>query len=456
MRRTPEGKLEPAAAEKVEVDSAQTTYTFHIRSHLWSNGEPVTSYHFAQAWKYALDPSSPCIRADLFYPIKNAEKVKKGKLPLDALKIFTPDNKTLIVELEHPTPFFLELTASSFFSPLYEASNKEPSCFNGPFILGDWVHNQSLTMLKNPHYWDRKSVDLQSICFTMVKDPMTALAMYEKGELDLVGDPFSSLPFDAIPSLMQSGKLKTKLISRIFYLLLNTNSSPLNNKLIRKALSLSIDRDQLTQHLFYGEVPTTCLLPEPLSLINEKELNGVKENASTLFEQALTELKMNRDDFPTLTLNYANLSGQKNLAEFIQEQWRKNLGIKTEIVSSDWNIHTANLRKKNYQIGTLHLTTLYQDPMFYFDLFRDKTALSNYVGWENAQYRTLLEKSERTTNKNTRKQILREAQNKLFEEMPAISLFTQKLQYLVKDQVDLAVLDLGVYDFKRTKIDNKP
>lgn len=271
MRRNPSGKLEFAAAEKVDIDPTQRIYTFHIRPHIWSNGEAVTAHHFEQAWRFALDPGSYCIRADLFYPIKNAEKVKKGELPQEALGIRVPNDKTLIVELQHPTPYFLDLTASSFFSPLYDPTDKEPTQFNGPFIVGKWNHEQKLILLRNPDYWDRSAVQLQEVWFTMVKDPMTALAMYEKGELDLVGDPFSSLPFDAIPNLMESDRLRTRPISRIFYLFLNTNSYPLNDKSIRKALGLSIDRQQLTQHLFFGEIPTMSPLPLSLSMVDDQD-----------------------------------------------------------------------------------------------------------------------------------------------------------------------------------------
>lgn len=451
MRRGPKGVLEPAAAASYEVDATQTIYTFHLRPQKWSNGEPVTAAHFAQAWRFALDPSSNCVRADLFYPIKNAIKAKKGELPLEAIKITTPDQNTLVVELEHPTPYFLDLTATSFFSPMYQSTKDEPACFNGPFVVGEWVHDQKLVLRQNEHYWDRGSVQLQEVCFTMLGDPMTAFSLYEQGELDLVGDPFSSIPFDSIPSLMESGELKTQSISRIFYILLNTNAYPLNNQALRKALALSIDRNLLTKHLFYGQIPTMSHLPETLSMLDEKELEQKTKEAAALFEQALSELKLSRENFPKIVFNYANLTGQRHMIEFIQEQWRKNLGISVELVCSDWNVHVALLRKKNYQIGTIHLTTLYQDPMFYFDLFREKESLANYSGWESAQFRSLLDRSEKTIDTACRKQLLQQAEQHLFEEMPVIPVFTQKLQFLVQKDLELVISDLGIYDFKWTR-----
>ena len=451
MRRNAKGVLEPAAADKVEVDSTQTIYTFHLRPQTWSNGEAVTSSHFAEAWKYALNPKSLAPRADLFYLIKNAEKVKKGELPIEAVKISTPDKETLVVELEYPAPYFLDLTASSFFAPLYSVLEKEPSCFNGPFIVGKWVQDREFVLRQNPLYWDLKSVQLKEVCFTMVKDPTTALAMYEKGELDLVGDPFSSLPFDAIPTLMKSGQLKTKLISRIFYILLNTNSFPFQNKSIRKALGLSLNRSELTKHLFFGEVPALSHLPKTLSMVDNDKLEHPKEESKALFEKGLKELQLTRETFPKIVFSYANLSGQKKFAEFVQGQWKENLGIDIDVVCSEWNIHVVNLRNKNYQMGTIHLTTLYQDPLFYLNLFRDKKNFSNYSGWEDPSYRALLEKSEKTTDKNSRNQFLEQAERVLFDEMPVIPIFTQNLQYLIRNNIDLVILDVGVYDFKWTR-----
>lgn len=448
MRRTPQGNLEPAAASNVEIDSSQTVYLFHLRPHKWSNGEEVTSYQFADSWKYALKPDSHCFRADLFYPIKNAEKVKKGELTEESLGISTPDEHTLIVTLEHPTPYFLDLTATSFFCPVYHASDEEPDTFNGPFVVKEWVPDQKLVFKRNPHYWDADAMQLQEICFTMIKDPMTAYAMFEKGELDLVGDPLSPLPFDMIPTLAKSENLQCKMISRIFYLLLNTEIAPLDSKPLRKALALSIDRDELTQHLFFGEIPTIVPLPITLSSLKGPESKVEEKSCKELFEEALVEMKLTRETLPKIVFSYAELSGQKKLAEFIQEQWKKKLGIDIEIVCNEWNVHIANLRKGAYQIGTLHLTTLYQDPMFYFELFRDKNARCNYCRWDSESFRKLLVDSENTIDANVRKLCLKQAEQQLLEEMPVISLFTQNLQYLIRDNLSLEISDLGIYDFK--------
>lgn len=450
MRRHADGTLQLAAAESVEISPDQTIYTFRIRPHVWSNGEPVTSYHFKEAWLFALKPDSPCVRCDLFYPIKNAEKAKKGALPLDAVKIACPDENSIVVELEHPTPYFLDLTATSFFVPLYTPSIAEPLHTNGPFSVGSHQPDEYLLLRKNPIYWDAASVKLDQIKFLMVRDPTTALALFEKGELDLVGDPFSTLPFDVVPSLMESKQLETKVVSRMFYLLINTDIPALHNESLRKALSLSIDRDLFVRHLFFGQLPALSLIPQPLSKIEQKDIENLeKVDCQALFESALAEMGYTRETFPPITLSYAELAGQKKMAEYVQECWQKKLGIEVKLVCSEWNVHSANLRSKNYQIGALHLTTLYQDPMFYFDLFRRKDNFSNYCNWESEVFQEYLTNSEHVVDEEERTSYLKAAELYLIDQVPAIPIFTQNFQYLKRKDVSISLTDLGMYDFKR-------
>lgn len=450
LRRDEKGDLTLAAAASYEISPDQKTYTFHIRPHLWSNQEPVTARHFENAWKLALDPSSPCIRADLFYPIKNAKKVKSGQLPPDALGIYSPDSQTLIVELDSPTPYFLELVATSFFLPLYTPTLDEPRYFNGPFLVEEHIPEEKLMLCKNSLYWDEGSVNIDRLHFMMIRDPMTALELFQKNELDIVGDPFSTIPFDVVPTLAAKNELESKVISRIFYLLLNTETFPLNNRHIRKALSLSIDRDAFTKHVFFGQEKTFSLLPQPLSMLNASEvLTYSQESSVDIFEKALEEIKLTRKTFPALTLCYAELSGMKKMAEFVQQRWKEVLGIEVKLKCSEWNVHAADLRSHNFEIGALHLTTLFQDPIFYFDLFRDKSSRSNYCCWESPNFQNLLNLSEKAHTAVERHEYLKLAERLLMEEVPAIPIFTQNFQYLKQKNVSISLVDLGIYDLKK-------
>ncbi|MGE5196178.1 MAG: ABC transporter substrate-binding protein, partial [Anaerolineae bacterium] len=150
-RNNEKDQIELAAAEKVEVSPEQTVYTFTLRPHLWSNGKPVTAYHFENAWKKALSPTEICFRPEFFYVIKNARAAKLGTLPLDQVGLKAIDERTLRVELEHPAPYFLNLVSNPMFSPLFD-HEKEPKVFNGPFLLKTWQRNVALELISNPGY----------------------------------------------------------------------------------------------------------------------------------------------------------------------------------------------------------------------------------------------------------------------------------------------------------------
>ena len=210
----------PALAEKIELSEDRKTYTFYIRESYWANGDRVTSYDFESSWKDILDPKFPAPNAHLLYPIKNAEAAKRGIVSLDAVGIHAPDEKTLIVELDHPTPYFLQLTSFCVFYPVNKKNEEqhpqwmfnadEKFIGNGPFLLKSWKHNDEIFMVKNPNYWDSDSVKLDSIHMVMVHDETTALHMYEQGLLDMIGAPMSHLPTDALKELSEKKLLQTK------------------------------------------------------------------------------------------------------------------------------------------------------------------------------------------------------------------------------------------------------
>ena len=131
----------------------------------------------------------------LFY-VKNAKEINKGTMPLDELGVTVINDYKLEVELEQPIPYFLQLLALPIYLPQHESFLKEqgknyalePSnlLYNGPFILEKWKHEQEFQLKKNATYWDQKKVKLDEINFQIVKDTMTAVNLYEAGNLDRV------------------------------------------------------------------------------------------------------------------------------------------------------------------------------------------------------------------------------------------------------------------------------
>src|SRR5699024_2318148 len=109
------------------VSEDEKTYTFNLREDAtWTNGDPVTANDFEYAWKWVLDPENPDTDyAYQLYPIKGAEDAKENDGSLDDVGITVEDDHTLVVELEQPTEYFLELTAFHTYYPINEEVTSE-------------------------------------------------------------------------------------------------------------------------------------------------------------------------------------------------------------------------------------------------------------------------------------------------------------------------------------------
>ena len=110
--------LIPGVAEKWDVSADGKTWTFHLRDNNWSDGTPVTAHDFVYAWQRGVDPAVGSKYSFFLYPIKNAKEITEGKQNPDTLGVSAPDDKTLVVELNNPTPYFAGLLTNAVTYPV--------------------------------------------------------------------------------------------------------------------------------------------------------------------------------------------------------------------------------------------------------------------------------------------------------------------------------------------------
>ncbi len=417
-----EGKIDLAGAEKIELSDDQLHYTFILRANTWSDGTAVTASHYEKAWKAALAPTSTCSRADLLYPIKNAEEAKKGKVSVDAIGVKAVDDRTLKVDLAFPSPHFLELMAQAISFPLLDAESKELKAFNGPFVVDMWKKGDMLSLKPNPHYWDREHIQLDRIEITFIEDINTAYSLFEKEELDWMGVPFCPLSAELIQNEKTKDQIKSHPIGRSFWIFLNTESPSLASPSIRKALSLAIDRKAITEHVLIGGEPS--LKPLSLQLLPTKPCHMIEENcdqANQEFEKGLAELGLTRDNFPPLEVSYSQQSMRKQLAEYLQEVWHKTLNINVRLKSVEWNVLRSNLEKGLFNISMAYEGAYYKDPV---ELLERYTAdiPSNFSQWIHQPFIQKVKEAKYQTDRETRFRLLSEAEDILLDQMPIIPI----------------------------------
>jgi len=451
-----------SVASDVKLSDDNLVYTFTLRESKWSNGDPVTAHDFEFAWKRVLDPQFGAEYAYQLYYIKNAEKVHKGEVSADELGVKALDDHTLEVTLENPTPFFLQLTAFYTYFPVNKkvaeadpkwAMEAATHVSNGPFKMTAWEHKSKIILEKNENYWDKDVVKLDKIEFAMIEDDNTALSMFENGELDWAGQPLGGLPVDAVPALKESGKLVIHPKATMYWYKINTTKGPLANVKIRKALSLAVNRQEIVDNITQvGQVPTMGMLPQSMILKKEGYFkdNDV-ETAKQLLAEGLQELNLSQ--LPTITLSYNTTDRHKKIAEAIQDQWKKALGIDVKLMNKEFKVHLDDMHQLNYEIARIGWNADFNDPINYLEMFRDQNTGNNDTGWENERYKELLKQSAAENDSEKRNQILAEAEAIFMEDMPLIPLFTDVDIWVQNDKVKGVQVDgLGFIDLKWAEI----
>lgn len=456
-----EDKAELATAEKVHISDDLKTYTFFLRKSYWTNKLEVTAGDFAYSWKKILDPKFPSDMAYQLYVIKNAKEAKEGKVSLDEVGIRVLDPYTLQIELANPTPYFLDLLAFPAFFPVSQkddqenpnwAENAATYVSNGPFSLSVWKHQDHMSVVKNSLYWNAEKVKLGGIELVMVTGD-AELKMFEKKELDWAGSPISSLPLDALPQLKKDKTFNSKPLLGTYFIRTNVEKGPFTNANIRKALALAINREGLIEHVLQGnQMIATGLVPPCMGLQSKPFFaDGNIELARSLLAKGKEELK---NSFSTITLSYPNNARSHILAQAIQHEWQKNLGLTVELKSLEYKIYIEQTSKQDFELIISSWVADFNDPVNFLEMFKLKSSGTNNTGWENPDYTALLNESSATKDPNSRKELLRKCEELLISEMPIIPIFHYSMLYMLPNELKGVVLSpLGNLDFSSAYFD---
>lgn len=461
FRVNSEGKYAPAIAKEMHVSDDGLIYTIQMNATEWSDGSFLVADDFVETWKSMLDPSFPCPNASILFSIKGAKEAKEGKAPLDAvgLKVLSP----LMFSIEFTKPIVDPMEVLTALPVHPSVRSREPSAdptmnvYNGPFVINSWKHHHQLDFAKNNSYWDSKSVQLEGVTF-IVSDEMTALNLYKKGLLDWVGSPLLTLPQDALPSLKAEGHLLTANGDGTYWFRFNTESEPFNDVRVRKAFNLALNRGAIAEHVTQGDQkPALGILPPSMRVQEEVHYtDNQPQQARELLAEVFADLNQTTKNTPSITICYRTAERNHSIAQAVQQQWEKALGIPITLQACEGKVSIDKLTKGDYQIMLGSWFADINDPISFLNVFRSKDNGINNTRWEDYEYATLLDKAELEKDPETRKQILAHAENILMEAMPVAPLFYNTYNYMKSDHVQGVYFSgLGYLDFKNAHIENK-
>ena len=468
--RSQGSKIVPAIAESFETTEDGLTYLIKLKKTLWSDGSNLTASDFEYAWKRALDPITASEYAYQLYYIKGGRAYNEGTGTREAVAVKALDDLTLEVKLEAPTPYFIDLLTFFTYFPtkqsVIEASTNgdwatDPKQFvsNGPFILSDYKIGDKLVLKKNSNYWQADSVYLDQINAYMIVDESTMLTAFEAGDLDII----DSILAAELPRLQaENDALKTAPSIGTYFYAFNTKMKPLDNVLVRKALSLAIDRKVIVETVTKGgEIPASGFTPPGLFDANGDTFQVVAGDYDIRLYKADIDMAhkllaeagyQNIAEFPKLEIFYNTNETHKMIAESIQYMWQKNLGIDVTLVNQEWAVLQETKRLGNFSIAKGGWFGDYQDPMAMLEIMTSSNSI-NTTGWSNPSYDALIEAAKIESGQK-RFESLYEAQAILMADAPIMPIFYHTDQFMVADHVkNYEKTALGLWCFKNTNID---
>jgi len=467
MRLDAEGKPQPALAEKIEVSHDLQTYTFYLREAYWSNGDPVTAYDFAYAWSKVLDSSFASDYAHMLYPIKNAQAAREGTGRIEDIGVTVLNEKILVVELKDPTPYFLELTAFPTFFPVNKHVDlkqknwtQSPGTFfvcNGPFCLKQWRPEAGISLQKNSLYWDKEAVHLDGIDFCVISDNNTESYLFEKNELDWLGQPIShNIAAEILVKMKEKGEAYSYPVAGTLWFKFNVDKEPFVSKNMRKAFSYAINRQEIVTHVLQGnQTLATGPLPPSMAVSETPYFkDGDIEEARKFFALALEEKQWTSEDVPKIVLNYASSERNAKIAQLVQQQLKKALGLEVELEVQEKQLCRRRVRQGLFQVSIGDWVADFHDPLAFLELFKYRNdAINgngmNDTGWQDESFIALLDQSLVECDSHKRKELLREAEGILVEEMPIAPVYHYAFDYVKKSYVkDVFLSPLGLADFK--------
>ncbi|CAJ1176852.1 putative deoxycholate-binding periplasmic protein YgiS [Companilactobacillus paralimentarius] len=451
--------LKPAIAKKVvKPTNGGKTYTFDLRHTQWSNGKPVTANDFVYAWRRTVDPKTASQYAYIYSGIKNADKINAGKKPVNTLGIKALGKYKLEVTLENAIPYFNTLMASSTFYPQYKPAVEKAGkqyglsstgmVFNGPFKLVNWnVSKNSWTEVKNNKYWNAKAVRLKTLKYYVVKDANTGLNLYDANRINR----YEKLGGDTARQVSSYKTFSMDKQTANFYLELNQKKYKLfRNAKIRQAISMSINREQLTNNVLgkTGGIEHT-IVPVGMSYNPTTKVDFTKEK---MLQSSNQYTEYNPKEATKLWKEGIKETGQKNLSftllgddtdnskkqnEYLQGQMEKNLpGIKITLSNVPFKSRLDKSTSGNFDIVVTGWNADYPDPVTFLDIFTTGNVQNNGK-YSNAQYDALINKSKTTdaTNEEARWQDLLQATKILTDEQGAIPLYQSYQANLTRSNV---------------------
>lgn len=394
-------------------------------------------------------------RAGEFPAHDGIEPCRQVILDFREVGVHALDDYTLRTTLESPTPFWLGLTAYHAVLPVNQTcvetygtpqwTYPENIVTNGAYRVAFRRIRDRIRLAKSDTYWNRDSVRLNVIDALAITSQVTMFNLFETDEADWITDP----PAIVIRELLKPGQSRDDFnpepfLSTYFYNL-NITRKPLDDKRVRRALAMALDREEITRAATAaGEVPAYSLVPPGMPNYEAPKfgVEDVEEARRLLAEAGYPDGR----GFPKLEILYNTHEAHQTIAQLVRKQWQKNLGVVVSTRNEEWASYQSSVRQMQYTVARRGWVGDYLDPNTYLGMMVTDGE-NNSTGFASREYDALIAAAEKEVDEARRIEFLRKAENILVDELPIIPIYFYVSKNMVKPYV---------HGFYENLLDNHP
>ena len=442
------GDVAPGMATSWTTSSDGLTWTFKLRDAVWSDGTPVTAADFVSGMQRLMTSVPASSSVGVYFFIENAEAVRNGTMPANALGVRAPDPKTVEFKLNRPAPYFPRLLSWANAAPVprhmiasYGEAWIKPEHMvgNGPYLLKEWKPGDFVHLTKNPRFFDAASVCLNDLYFYPSKDVIAAERAVRSGSLDMNFD-FSGSRLAEIKKNMP-GYAHVTQGQRTSYINFNMRRPEFQDLRVRQALSMAVDRDFIAMKVLAdGSEPAYSIVPKGIKSYAGGTVTlaskGQSQDLRVAKAKDLLEAAGYGPNKPlVLTFAHRNSGEVPKIAPVLQANWQSIAPwVKISLQGNDNAIHYASLQRGDYQFADASWGTITSDAIEHLEIIRTGGG-SNDGAFSDPVYDKLLDKAARTTDIKQREKAFLEAEARALDQLGITPVIFDSMRHLVNPRI---------------------
>lgn len=438
------GQIVPGAAESWTVDKTGTIYTFLLRPNAkWSDGDRTVASEFVQGLRRAVDPQTASGSSALLAVIKNASDIIAGRKKVTDLGVTAIGDSSVRIELEHPAPFVLQILSQPIAAPVHIHSNGDArvqgsadksKASNGAYTFVSRITGSFIELARNPNYWDAANVLIERVRYINAESEATEIREYVAGQVDMT----STIPAPDLNRITEKyGKeIQTAPILGTLYLALNISKSPLrDNRDLRQALSMAVDRDLLAEHVTVGVTPAYTFVAKGISGYKPPAYSWSewpRERQLAYARELFSHAGYSEKNPLHLTLYFNNNESIQRIMIAIAASWKQNLGVVSDLVGDEFRVFLAGRKDRSrWDVARLGWYADYDDPASFLDVF-SKNDSQNDPGYMSVQFNNLIDAARVEPDPDKRILLLHRSEEVLLSDYPIIPVYFYTARRLVK------------------------